>query len=449
MAPETDPALVWGTRLADSGVPQLAEQLHRLAGTELEQQDGTTTSSELLFRIRRISTAAVQALNRSDPALISDHVLSVLSQQLSPAVDWLTQWANVKDEAQLQNALSHLDAILPAIADIPTADLSIAESEIADLRQSARGARQSAESQILALRAQSDQASAATEERVQSNAAQVAEIQAEVDGARGEHRSLLEQARQMDLARQEEFATAERGRISAFNTLMDEQRGSNQQLNEKLQMATELQIDVAKRSAEEAIEHLEAKKAEADDLVGLIGEEALVGSYESEARHERRMADMWRTVSVLFVVASVVFGFFLLRDASDLRWTAVVARTVLLTPLGAIAAYSARQSSEHRHAERDSRHLGLQLKAFGPYLQHLPDQPKRDEIVKMIATRIFGQPRPGRVAKPESSRLTDIGRCGNRICERGQQARPLATPQLVHALEWPRQWLLTHGRDIA
>lgn len=403
MAPEPDPALTWGRRLADSGVPQLIEQVHELVGAELDNHDGTTAGIDMLFRVRRIATTAVHALERSDPTLISDQVLGVLSQNLGPALDWLRQWRNSRDDDQLRGALSHLDATLPAIADIPIVDLPVAESEIAELRQSARRARQSAESQITALREQSDQATAALEERVRVSEARVAEIQSEVDNARSEHGSLLQQARQLDTTRQEEFYTAERGRIDAFESLMNAQREGNQQLNQELQAATDLQIDVAKRSTENAIEHLEARKAEADALVGLIGEEALVGSYESEARHERRMANALRTVSVLFVMASVVFGFFLLRDAADLRWTAVVARIVLLTPLGAIAAYAARQSSEHRHAERDSRHLGLQLKAFGPYLQHLPDQAQRDEIVKTIATRIFGQPRPGRVMKPESS----------------------------------------------
>lgn len=403
MAPEPDPALTWGKRLAESGVPQLIEQVHELVGAELDNPDGTTASIDMLFRVRRIATTAVHALDRSDPTLISDHVLGVLSQNLSPALNWLTQWRDTREEAHLQGALNHLDAILSAIADIPTVELSVAESEVAELRESARRARQSAVSQITALREQSDQAAAAMEDRVRAGEARVAELQAEIDNARHEHGSLLQQARQMDTARQEEFYTAERGRISAFDTLMNEQREGNQQLNEELRAATTLQIDAAKQSADMAIEHLEAKRAEADALVGLIGEEALVGSYESEARHERRVADRQRAVSVFFVVVSVVLGFALLRNAADLNWTAVVARTVLLAPLGAIAAYSARQSSEHRHAERDARHLGLQLKAFGPYLQHLPDQVQRDEIVKTIATRIFGQPRPGRVVKPEAS----------------------------------------------
>lgn len=403
MASETDPALVWGKRLAESGVPQLIEQLHQLAGAELDRHDGTTTSMEMLFRIRRISTAAVQALDRSDPALISDHVLNVLSQNLSPALDWLTQWSNVKDENQLSAVLSHLDATLSAIADIPTVDLSIAESEIADLRQSARRARQSAEAQIARLSEQSDQASAATEGRVQDSAAKVAEIQAEIDGVRNEHRSLLDQARQMDTARQDEFSAAEQGRADAFSALVDEQRKGNQQLNESLQAATAKQIDTAKRSAEEAIAHLETRKAEADALVGLIGEEALVGSYETEARQEQRKADVWRWVSVAAVVASIAFASVLFLGAPDPEWASIVTRIVLLAPLGAIAAYAARQSSEHRSAERDLRHLGLQLKAFGPYLDRFPDLSGRDQLVKDVAMRIFGQPRSGRLADEESA----------------------------------------------
>lgn len=403
MSSEQDSALAWGRRLADSGVPQLIEQVHELTDAEFDPSSSTTASIDMLFRARRISTTAVHTLSRADPALISDQVLAVLNQNLAPAYEYLTHWSRDKNEGHLQIALNHLDAILPAIAEIPIVDLPTAQSEIADLRASAHQAVLLAEAQIATLRQQSDQASDAVEERVRQSEARVAAIQAEVGDVRNEHQGLLEQARQMATTRQEEFYASEQGRMSAFEAQMSEQREGNQQLNEELRATTGRQIEAAKQSAEDAVEHLELRKAEADALVGLIGEEALVGSFESEAEYERRVADRFRRVSVLFVVVSVIFGYFLFQGASDLSWTTVVARTVLLTPLAAIAAYSARQSAEHRHAERDSRHLGLQLKAFGPYLQHLPDQAQRDEIVRTIATRIFGQPRPGRVVDTDSS----------------------------------------------
>ena len=402
--PDTnESSLAWSLRLTNSNVPHLLDQVNELLAAEYS---GTPAAAENLYRMRRIAASVGLVLREADPALISDGVLGLLNQHLANSHSYLAQWRASNDEGQLQAALQQLDESLSAIARVPLADLSGASDiELAELRRVVHELREHAAAQVEELRAAVSQAQGAISEQVQTNANVVNEIHAEVTSSRDEHRSLLENARQLADGYQREFTSGQDERSTAFDALMADHRKKNADANSELGQITQQRLDSIEQLTSEAREHFLAKKEEVDGIVGLISEEALVGSYESEAKHERKQANTLRLVSIVSVVASVAMGLSLFWgiNTTDVGWAYLLTRIVLLAPLGAVAAYTAKQSSEHRHAERDSRHLGLQLKAFGPYLQHLPDQTKRDELVKEIAERIFGQPRAGRLAKQEGS----------------------------------------------
>lgn len=63
-------------------------------------------------------------------------------------------------------------------------------------------------------------------------------------------------------------------------------------------------------------------------------------------------------------------------------------------PLLRFAAYAARQSSEHRQAQRQAEQMALQLAALKPYLDDMRDEAKRDELLAVIAQKLFGQATP-------------------------------------------------------
>lgn len=151
---------------------------------------------------------------------------------------------------------------------------------------------------------------------------------------------------------------------------------------------------------------LEAEKNKAEKLVGELGMAVLAEGYSKEAVEEKKQADKWRwgaIISLLFSFGAILYFLNTYTGEQDLQ--AFLARSVILG-LGITGfTYCARQSSQHRTAERESKKIQLQLSSLDPYLKEL-DELDRKKLKRELASRFFGD--TTQIQKPENIAETPV-----------------------------------------
>ncbi|EHH2561667.1 hypothetical protein J7X25_004549 [Vibrio parahaemolyticus] len=140
----------------------------------------------------------------------------------------------------------------------------------------------------------------------------------------------------------------------------------------------------------QALEDVESKNKQIDDILGHVSGRAISGDYEESAAEEKKMANWLRYASLacMLTIVVVVGYSFLETTSADFQWQKSLFRIVLAMLLSVPAAYLARESAKHR--EQQYRHLqtSLDLKTISPYIASLPDE-EQHKIKSEVASRLF------------------------------------------------------------
>jgi len=168
------------------------------------------------------------------------------------------------------------------------------------------------------------------------------------------------------------------------------QQGYNDKINEiALAYKTEAntQIQKAESINTKLNEHLEQAK----NLLGLLSNTAMTGSYSNVATRERETATFWRRVSFgLLLLMAVTAGItFLQLTLNGLEWEDAVMRLVASLFLFLPAKYASTEASRHRASSIKNERLELELAALGPYMETL-DKEAKDTIKMKLLEKYFG-----------------------------------------------------------
>ncbi|MDD1794264.1 hypothetical protein LRP50_14070 [Enterovibrio sp. ZSDZ42] len=131
------------------------------------------------------------------------------------------------------------------------------------------------------------------------------------------------------------------------------------------------------------------------ELMGHISKKIVANDYDQSAKNERIMAEIFRCVSIIFMlVIAIVIGFtFWDTTADSFNWETSIFRVVLSLMLSAPAAYCAREAAKHREQYYYYLQTSISMKALDPYIGTLPieDQHalKRDMAKSLFAQRDF------------------------------------------------------------
>lgn len=372
----------------------LARELKDLLG---RRESASGEEQDHIDRSLRIVEVVEWTLTNTDPSLISDPVLSGLAQHLQGARDQLTQWVGGAGADYLMtHAKAQLDGTLAVLGAVPVAMTAAeASAEIASLRRSVGQHRAQVDREVDALKSASSQAQAEFEKQAQQAANRVSELEAEVARFRDEIGQVTASAREATNQQQNAFTAAQTERQESFGKLLDEKRQETAAAVADLRDQIAVEIKATKERSATDIAQIEQAKSRIEEILGIVGEEALVGTYSKNADKDRGAANGWRWGAVAAIVVSVGIGIWLVAEAhgGNASWQSLAAKAVLVAPIGGVAAYAARQSSEHRHSQREAEHVALQLTALKPYLSDLAEPDKRDQLLSEIALRLFGRPR--------------------------------------------------------
>jgi hypothetical protein len=179
------------------------------------------------------------------------------------------------------------------------------------------------------------------------------------------------------------------------------------------------------------------------DLYELTAGDSVGAAYIKSADDEKKQANSWRVVSIVFIVITVVwllFSFFYnaegwnilgsspgvvvsqnapLQESNEKLFNVSSAKMdfsgnnhfpwhimlIAFSISGVLlwgAAYSAQQSTKHRNNEKRARWFALEVKAFDPFISSLEAQ-QQQELKRQLAERIFGQSS----AADEDSKVVD------------------------------------------
>ncbi len=328
--------------------------------------------------------------------LVPDSTISSLVANLRQAQAHLTNWIGGSGATDLEQATIQFDATLLALAQIPgTVTSQEAAAEIVSLRRSVGQHRGQVDREIETLREVSAGAKADFVAAGSAATARVAELETEVARLRDEMTQLIAAAREQGNQQQNAFATAQESRQEAFAKMLEDRREETVDLVTEMNEKADALTAKATADTDGLIKSVTVSKERVEGILGIVSEEALIGTYSKTAGSEQQQADRWRWITVAFVLSAVGVGIWLAASATGdgTDWDLFAGKAALGVPLAATAAYSARQSSEHRHTQREAEHMATQLATLGPYLNDLAGEETRDELLKEIAGRIFGQPR--------------------------------------------------------
>lgn len=199
---------------------------------------------------------------------------------------------------------------------------------------------------------------------------------------------------------QSEFTQAQSERAKSYDEWKAEVSKSFVDRSDKL-------IDVASQRLKESQDSLtkemnallesgNARHQEILDLHEIVAGDSVAAGFLQTATAEANQANIWRIVSIVFVVLTAVWTILAYftggvnGPAEPSYWGQAIKALSVAGVLLFGAVYSAKQSNLHRHNEQRSKWLALEVKAIDPYIASL-DAAEQKELKKALSEKLFGQ----------------------------------------------------------
>jgi hypothetical protein len=195
-------------------------------------------------------------------------------------------------------------------------------------------------------------------------------------------------------------AVADEGRASFAKSLSDFAAKSEQDLKERGKVFAVF-TDESERSLEHLkndahsktnalVQKMEERAAQAKRLVGLVGDTAVTGNYQTTATKEASEANLWRWITLGVFVAAGAVGVWALIDLANktVSWEFALVRIAFGLLVGTVAFYTGNESARHRTNSDRAKRIELELASLGPFLEELP-QEKREEVRQNLSEKYF------------------------------------------------------------
>jgi hypothetical protein len=381
-----------------------------------------------LARLEPVLEYVGALLASADTALVTPQMLEWLNtpiQQISSALSPLKD--NQEFEQQVPNVQAGVDGLLGAAmqvagaigvwakTDEKKAAALLGEAATEKTHQLQQQASD-LQGQLDRLREEAGQASESvkttSQERLDELNVQLNTLKDEADAERAKVQGTID-----NLA--EQFNSEEKNRGTRFEEIQKELTDKADEAIEESKVAAANSMGNEEKRADAAIAELEGrtseimgfleeKKQEAIDMVDTEATSSTAGAFKSEAEEQRHQADLWRFfaisgggIAVLVALAAVALAVENIGSGASM----IVAKVTAVTLLLGIAGYAAGQSGQHRRREQRARRLYMQMVAFKPFSEPLPD-PEKKEVRKEFIERMFVGD-PGEDHKGDDVKMSD------------------------------------------
>ncbi len=139
----------------------------------------------------------------------------------------------------------------------------------------------------------------------------------------------------------------------------------------------------------------EEKRSKILKLYHLVAVDSVTGGHKQIADREFSSAQGWRRFSVFSVgltIAWIIYSLFWMNpilEPDRVFWLQIGKTASLTALLLSLAVYASKQAALHRVNERRARSFFLQVQAFDPFIENLPETAKH-ELKQSLSARIFG-----------------------------------------------------------
>ena len=402
----------WEQKLKDSGLSDASENL-TLRLDSYKEAELSIEDRDYLDKIRAVNEVLKAIIDNADPRLINYSALSSIVACLHNINSYLNDWGGGTSPTYLSSyAIEQVDMILQHIPlVIPAINIPEARAAITSLRRSAARQKTIVDGIISQIKEKGsltdttiDNKIADAKEIIDNN---TAVVEKKLEDITKESEELAEQletvkstANKLSTEQTKAFNDAQTERSEKFTNLITIKQSELETTLDELAKKADEKSNAINMAAEKNTKATEDAKNRAEKLLRIVSQDALISDYSKNAKREWISSLVWQIVAALAIITAIVFAGILANEAgSDMAWQKLVAKITIVTASGGLATYAARQSTEHRQAQRQSEHMSLQLSAVRPYLEDITDKTKRDELLIKLAEKFFSEKKPNRQQK--------------------------------------------------
>jgi len=376
----------------------------RLADEGLKTDDLSVI--EHIDRIAQLELYAETCLESLIPALVNHGNLNNTNSYIQSLISELNNYIANKNVAHLNNTASHIDNAMAQLIVLPMQSFPISKQSFT---KSLLQFKTLAEESLSKIKDSKDtlEASIATiSEDSVNQKANLDNLVSEIQGHSENIETSLSNFTEKFENTETDFTNKFDSTVSEieekyesytleFNSQLDTKiEDTENQFQEKIseQNATySAQLQSQKSDAQSILDTLEEKKAEASNLLQIIGNIGITGNYQNIANIEKAAADKWRNIALGLMISMVaVIGFTIFISATNgFDWKLALFRIGAALALAIPAAYAAKESAKHRLLENHNRRSELELASLDPYLEKLPEE-TRNKVKEELTKKFFG-----------------------------------------------------------
>ena len=402
----------WEQKLKDSGLSDASENL-TLRLDSYKEAELSIEDRDYLDKIRAVNEVLKAIIDNADPRLINYSALSSIVACLHNINSYLNDWGGGTSPTYLSSyAIEQVDMILQHIPlVIPAINIPEARAAITSLRRSAARQKTIVDGIISQIKEKGSLADTTIDNKI-ADAKEIidnntAVVEKKLEDITKESEELAEQletvkstANKLSTEQTKAFNDAQTERSEKFTNLITIKQSELETTLDELAKKADEKSNAINMAAEKNTKATEDAKNRAEKLLRIVSQDALISDYSKNAKREWISSLAWQIVAALAIITAIVFAGILANEAgSDMAWQKLVAKITIVTASGGLATYAARQSTEHRQAQRQSEHMSLQLSAVRPYLEDITDKTKRDELLIKLAEKFFSEKKPNRQQK--------------------------------------------------
>jgi len=390
------------------------QELKTLAETTFDNVDSQESPEKRRFL--KVIQSYEDTLKKLDPELVPMNQLDALNTALRGGQFWpqITSYASNGNVAHLIQANDLLSQQLTSLSLL----LAIAKKTSREIPL--RGLEEAVDSTIETLIAKKDELSNSLD-LLQDK---VVNLESVVETRRTETDAQLSQW-------QKQFSEAQERRNVDYTTWRDV---TDKKIAEVIQSITDETTQAASEINDDFSSKMDAIIADSEkkhdsiiELYELTAADSVGGGYSKNANDEQEQANIWRRVSIGFILATAVWlGFTYSQtieivpqlnlsttqekvekvqvgkeslpavenvqassEAADINWLRLIVTLSLTGVLLFGAAYSSQQSNRHRTNERKARRFALEMKAFDPFINSLSPEIQND-LKQKLSEKLFG-----------------------------------------------------------
>ena len=370
----------------------------------------------MLERLSETFYILKEGLDRVDPWLLSQSTLQNMNGDITNIINHLTTYTNQKNVQHLNNAIAHLERVIPLFSQVMVTRSS---EDIEGVRESVISFRKSIGQHLGNVEKQST----ATEQALETNKEKLKDLTDSIETQKGRNDSVISDFQDQFLKGQternerlEELIGKTKSEFNDFisnsNTEFEEKQNEQQLEHSSRLKETEEKSDEQMAQHEklftEEFDNIKKMNMEAEKIVGIISMKGLASGYQKIANDEGRKAFWWNMGSIASILSLIAFGvIFLLLHEGTMEWTTLISRVVLSGIGLTLFTYCAKQSSNYRIEERRNRKIELELASLDPYLKDLGDDQQR-EVKQSLVNKYFGVELPNTNKKGLLSKENEI-----------------------------------------